>query len=407
MQKYVEETEGYEQSREQSRIKNEYTRTRQKGSRRTICAVAFIPSLIVVIFLVVWRPLLLPYFFRYAKMVISEFMNDKQRFKDNQLQMAQKEWRMYQIESRFGQDWCKENVKSRSDVTWLTVIVNDDFAPPTLVLGHSIRTFSCQKNMIAFVSEKVSEGTRKALQSVGWNTRLVEEIDCSWMDAKVGGDRNSGWFSKPLGHGIRGTHTRFHAWNYTQFSKIIYLDADYMLMTNIDDLFDIPDEFAAVPCSRPGVLDPCFNAGLLVFRPDASSYQEIMKNWFETTEKDTCPNDQVLLWHFYADAGNWKALPYAYNIRRIIYRPLNSFHYACCKPPKPWSAECRPSRKEASDFSGPILTVEHMALIFWKNFYELLKKYQLEEWWRSTKFFRPSQEFGVVSYADCWNQINN
>ena len=81
---------------------------------------------------------MLPYFFRYAKLIISEFMNDKQRFLDNQLELAYKEWRLYQIESRFGQDWCREKVTPRSDVTWLTAMVNDDFAVPALVLGHSI-----------------------------------------------------------------------------------------------------------------------------------------------------------------------------------------------------------------------------------------------------------------------------
>ena len=155
--------------------------------------------------------------------------------------------------------------------------------------------------MIAFISDSVNEGARKALRSVGWETRVVEEMDCNWMDIKVGGQRNRGFFGRPKGQRIKGTHTRFHAWNYTQFSKLIYVDADYMLMTNIDELFDIPDDFAAAPCARPGVLDPCFNAGLLVFRPDSNYYREIMKLWWDTTEKDTCPNDQVLLWHYYAD----------------------------------------------------------------------------------------------------------
>ena len=385
-------------------MKNEVTR--ERGSGRTVCALSVLPTLTVFIFLVVWRPLLLPYFFRYAQLVISECINDKQRFQENELLVAQKEWRMYKIESRYGQDLCKENMKLRSNVTWLTALVNDLFVVPALVLGHSIHTFSCQKNMIVFISEKVSEGARKALQRVGWETRLVEEMDCYWLDAKLGGDRNSGLFGKPLGHRIKGTHTRFHAWNYTQYSKIIYADADYMLMTNIDHLFDIPDDFAAAPCGRPGVLDPCFNAGLLVFRPDANYYQAIMNLWQEITRMDTCPNDQVLLWHYYADTGNWKALPYAYNIRRIIFRPLNSFHFACCRPPKPWSAECRPSRREARDFDGPILIPDDMVLIFWKNYYEVLKKHNLEDWWRSTKFFRPAQEFGVVSYADCHKELH-
>ena len=90
-------------------------------------------------------------------------------------------------------------------------MVNDDFVVPALVLGQSIQTFSCHKNMIALISRNVSEGTQNALQRVGWETRLVEEMDCDWMDAKVGGDRNSGLFGRPLGHRIKGTHTRFHA----------------------------------------------------------------------------------------------------------------------------------------------------------------------------------------------------
>ena len=123
-------------------------------------------------------------------------------------------------------------------------MVSDDFVVSALVLGNSIRTFSCHTNTIGLISKDVSENTRKALQSVGWKTRLVEEMDCDWMDAKVGGDRNSGLFGRPLGHRIKGTHTRFHAWNYTDFSKMIYVDANYMLISNIDELFEIPEHFA-------------------------------------------------------------------------------------------------------------------------------------------------------------------
>ena len=148
-------------------------------------------------------------------------------------------------------------------------------------------------------------------------------------------------------------------------------------------------------------LDPCFNAGLMVFRPDPAYYGQIMKLWWETTEKHTGPTDQELLNDFYTDIANWKALPYAYNIRR--FRPMRSFHFACCRPPRPWSADCRPSRKEAADFDGPILLLEDMVILFWKNFYVLLKKYRLEAWWRSTKFFSPTQEFGNLRYADCLN----
>lgn len=379
---------------------------KEKGSRRTIFLVAFVPTIIFVGLLLVWRPLLVTYFFRYSRLIISEVAGDHQRLLDREMQLGSKEWRLYELERRFGQQWCKENVAPRSDVAWLTVVVNDEFIVPTLVLGHSLRTFSCQKNMIAFISKDVSEGAVRALQSVGWETRLVEEMDCNWLDAKMGGNRNSGFFAKPLGKRIRGTHTRFKAWNYTEFSKIIYLDADVMLMTNIDELFDIPNDFAATPCARPTTIDPCFNAGLMVFRPDSNHYEQIMKTWFKTAEEDICIHDQDLLTIYFVDAGNWKVLPYAYNVRISLYRPMKTFHFACCRPPKPWSAQCRPSRKEAKDFRGPVTSVDQMGLLFWKNFYELLVKYELGQWWTSTRFYRARQEFGDTLFEECWSKIS-
>ena len=367
------------------------TESIDQKSQKRICVSICIPIVVFAFCVVVWRPILVPYSYKFVNIVSFHIINDKQKSLDNELLLARKEWKFYQLERRFRQRWCKEtNVRSRKNVAWLTVMVNDDFVVPALVLGNSIRTFSCHTNMIALISKDVSENTRKALQSVGWKTRLVEEMDCDWMDAKVGGDRNSGLFGRPLGHRIKGTHTRFHAWNYTDFSKMIYVDADYMLISNIDELFEIPEHFAAAPCSRPGVLDPCFNAGLLVFKRDLKTYQEIMKQWRETTEKDTCPTDQELLNEFYADSG-WKELPYAYNIRRIIFRPMMSFHYACCRPPKPWTSECRPSRKEASKFDGPIITVDDMTLLFWKNFYELIQQYNLENWWNNNVLHTPKR----------------
>ena len=176
------------------KLANAQTEGNGSGSRITICFFCFAPIFVIAVCTVAWRPFLIPYYFKFVKFVVSEVVNDHQRFADNDWHLAEKEWRYYQMETRFGQDWCKENTTPRGDVTWLTVMINDDFVVPALVLGYSIRTFSCQKNMIAFISENVSEGTRKTLQSVGWDTRLVEEMDCNWMDAKVGGDRNGGFF---------------------------------------------------------------------------------------------------------------------------------------------------------------------------------------------------------------------
>lgn len=371
--------------------------------------IAFVSPFLTVAFLLVflfaWKPIGLTYLLALTKNVALNIANDKQRFLDNDLHLTDKGWKLNGIEKEHHQVLCKKYALSwsKSNATWLTILTNDDYAIPLLVLGHSIRTFSCQKNMIALISKDVKDETREVLRKVGWTTRLVEEMDCDWIERKLRVDpSNGGFFQIGPGRRIKGTHTRLHAWNYTEFSKVVYIDADVMLLRNIDELFDINEDFAAAPCSRPGILDPCFNAGLLVLRPDSDQYREILELWGEITARDTCLTDQELLNIFYANVGtDWKFLPYSYNVRRFMFRPLSAFHFVGSS--KPWISKCRPSRKEASQFQGPTLNVEEMAVIFWKRFYKLLSTYSLETWYQSTKFFRREQEFGNIRFADCLN----
>ena len=76
---------------------------------------------------------------------------------------------------------CNEKQTSRKGVAWLTVVVNDAYAVPVLVLGDSIRRFSCHKKLIMLISKDVTQQTRKALKKVGWSIHEVESMDCDWL----------------------------------------------------------------------------------------------------------------------------------------------------------------------------------------------------------------------------------
>ena len=111
----------------------------------------------------------------------------------------------------------------------------------------------------------------------------------------------------------------------------------------------------------------------------------------------------MLLWHLYADADRWQSLPYAYNVRKALYRPMKAFHFSWPLP-KPWDSECRPSRREAASFDGPLVTIKDVSLIFWKNLYEALKKYELEEWWETSTFADPARENSKMTFDECWSE---
>ena len=178
---------------------------------------------------------------------------------------------------------------------------------------------------------------------------------------------------------------RFHAWNFTQFTKIIYFDADLVPMTNIDDIFRLDAEMSASYCARPGVVDPCFNAGLLMFKPSAKTYSELMDMWKHLSKGGSCPNDQVLLWHYYADRDRWTPFPYAYNVRRHIYHPMKVYHFACCLTPKPWKVSQVPTREETLKFEGPIKKPWDMVIVWWRYFYQALDEFHLHSWYESVK----------------------
>ena len=254
-------------------------------SKRKLALVLFVVGLITWLLFVLLRQ---TYFLPYARIIIKLASTDSHRFADNDRILTEQAWRLHAFETRFSQEFYCKDKPGREDVAWLTVLVNDKYLVPTLVLGHALRTFSCQKTMLAFLSEGVSESARTALRKVGWMIRDVEQMDCNWMERQLGRPQ--------LNFGLTGTHTRFHAWNMTEYSKIIHLDPDYMPLAHMDELFSLPGDFYASYCARPGILDPCFNAGMLVFRPDKELHRELMTFWTETSRSHRCLNDQVL--HF-------------------------------------------------------------------------------------------------------------
>lgn len=69
------------------------------------------------------------------------------------------------------------------------------------------------------------------------------------------------------------TLTKIHVWKLTQFSKCVFLDADTLVLKNIDDLFGRPAFAAAPDIGWPD----CFNSGVFVFCPSDSIYNDLLK----------------------------------------------------------------------------------------------------------------------------------
>ena len=335
--------------------------------------------ILVVITIKTLAPVEFKFAVSYTEQILEMIYEDEDRAKAADYLSWVQEFKLHEMEMKFYQNTCEENIlKGNKQYTWLTAMMNDNYAIGAVYLAYILKKLSCSHNMISLATNGVSQSSIDAMRKVGFDVRVLEPLDCNWMDRKKG---------IPVRHiGLPGTHMRFYAWNYTEYKKIIYLDPDVMPLNSIDELFTKDGELMASYCSRPGIVDPCFNAGLLVFEPSHKSYNEIMDLWSSLSRGSACPNDQVLLWHYYADQGRWTSLPYAYNVRRYLYHPMKVYHYACCLTKKPWQVEEKPSREQCLAFKGPLVEPEDVIVLWWKYFYEALDEYSLHGWYDGIKY---------------------
>lgn len=66
--------------------------------------------------------------------------------------------------------------------------------------------------------------------------------------------------------------TKIHVFRLTQYSKVIFLDADVLPVRPLSHLFTLPHEFSAVPdVGWPDI----FNSGMMVLTPGEDKFQQI------------------------------------------------------------------------------------------------------------------------------------
>uniref|UniRef100_A0A3B4XRZ7 glycogenin glucosyltransferase n=1 Tax=Seriola lalandi dorsalis TaxID=1841481 RepID=A0A3B4XRZ7_SERLL len=225
------------------------------------------------------------------------------------------------------------------------------------VVARSLRRHGTTRGIVVMVTPNVSQQSRLALESVFDEVIMVDVMDSE--------DR---LHLALLGRPELGiTFTKIHCWTLTQYSKCVFLDADTLVLCNVDELFE-RDELSAAP--DPGWPD-CFNSGVFVLRPSLHTHTGLMDHALQHGSFDG--GDQGLLNSFFS---GWpvedisKHLPFVYNLSASsIYSYLPAFqqfgHNAkivhFLGPVKPWSSSSQ--RDDGSSHA-----TEQFATLWWKEY---------------------------------------
>lgn len=194
---------------------------------------------------------------------------------------------------------------------YVTLVTNEAYVAGACVLAQSLRNAGTHRSICCMVvSGALSAESIAALRALFTAVSFVEMLDSGDAD-------NLALLGRPE---LGPTFTKIRLWQQTQFKKVVFLDADTLVLRNIDDLFERP-EFSA--CADAGWPD-CFNSGVFVAEPNEATFQKLLQYASEHGSFDG--GDQGLLNGFFS---NWSTAPSQHRIPFTYNLTINaSYSYA-------------------------------------------------------------------------------
>ena len=186
---------------------------------------------------------------------------------------------------------------------YFTMTCNDLFVPGAIAVVKSLKITKTKHPVYCMVSDEVSLENREKLVSLGCNVVEVPKIHSTTSGED--GDRfeiGRNWL----------TFTKLNVFNFLEFDKIVYLDADCMVLKNIDDMFEF-DTLSGYLLQHTDELE----AGVLVLEPNLKHFEELMlykdkENWKN--------HDQTLIdWYFTKKIEEFHDMPNEYHFCQKVY----------------------------------------------------------------------------------------
>ena len=231
---------------------------------------------------------------------------------------------------------------------YVTLVTNPDYARGALALARSLRAVGSRWPLVVLATARAQgEPGLEALAAEGCRIvpTTLPALSPAFKQRHAAGNLHA---KAPF---TKGTKPRFHdpldnfcklaLWRLAEYRRVVFLDADTLVVKNIDKLFGYP-EFCGAPNLYETLADMHrLNSGVFVAAPNAATFEAMLAKldapgafWRRT--------DQTFLEHWFPD---WHGLPYTCNALQYLYfnlpalwrwESIRVIHY---QYEKPWQAD--------------------------------------------------------------------
>lgn len=202
---------------------------------------------------------------------------------------------------------------------YVTLVTNADYRLGALALARSLQAVGSQWPLVVLATE--AAGSLAELESEGCQ---VERVSRPAFTVEFQRRHERGELharapytkgNKPAFHDPLDNFCKLSVWQLTQYERVVFLDADALVIKNIDKLFGYP-EFSAAPNLYETLADMHrLNSGVFVAAPNADTYAAMLDR-LDIPGKFWRRTDQTFLESFFPD---WHGLPYTHNALQYVY----------------------------------------------------------------------------------------
>jgi alpha-N-acetylglucosamine transferase len=208
-----------------------------------------------------------------------------------------------------------------SRCAYVSLVTNADFAKGAAALVHSLKLTGTQADIVVMHTGGVGEEALARLRERGAQLRPVELLPTSaafnarHSRANVHQRNPFTKGNKPAFHTPLDNFAKLRLWELDEYDRVVFLDADTLVLKNIDRLFSYP-EFSAAPNVYESLADfHRLNSGVFVAKPSRSTFSAMLRHldrpgafWKRT--------DQTFLEAFFPD---WHGLPVCFNMLQYVW----------------------------------------------------------------------------------------
>ena len=230
---------------------------------------------------------------------------------------------------------------------YVTLVTNADYASAAVALVRSLKRTGTAADVVVMHTGGVDPSALAECMALGAIARPVDLLDTTAaFNERHQRDRlhaNAPFTkgNKPAFHTPLDNFAKLRLWEMEEYDSVVFLDADTLVVRNIDRLFAWP-EFCAAPNVYESVADfHRLNSGVFTARPSRETFNAMMER-LDAPDAFWRRTDQTFLETFFPQ---WHGLPVFFNMLQYVWFAMpalwdwKSVHVVHYQYEKPWERD--------------------------------------------------------------------